>query len=369
MAYIKDLSGRTLIPNVWDLRVEDVLRGEGFLENDILFVRKSWAESHRFYHNNDHLRNLVDMINGNDLSLSDMQKSILIIAAAYHDVVYDPKYRNGMNEAKSRDIFLEHARNTKYFKEQTVFIDVICAAIISIADREAPKYIPNVKNGTEDLGFLPQTFWMMDNAILNCGLKDLLDYENKIYKEYQQFSWSDYKKARIEFLEAEFNRTNNSNLLHLKSFIETRRPNVALYVGSFDPFHIGHLNILQKAEQLFDKVILVRGVNPEKSSAFVGEPDGFPVSIQNRQTLYWDGLTTDLVKNLEKDQNVTVIRGLRDGKDLDYETNLLRGMEDLYKDVRVIFVHCDKQYEHVSSSMIRKNRKFGERCVERYLVK
>ena len=96
MAYVKDLSGRRLISNVWDLRVEDVLRGEGFLEEDIQIVRKSWAEPHRFYHNNDHLRDLVTAIEKE--LLSDIQKSILTIAAAYHDVFYDPRLRNGANE-------------------------------------------------------------------------------------------------------------------------------------------------------------------------------------------------------------------------------------------------------------------------------
>ena len=53
MSYTKDLSGRKLIGNVWDLRVEDILHGEGFDPKDILKVKNAWAEKHRFYHNND----------------------------------------------------------------------------------------------------------------------------------------------------------------------------------------------------------------------------------------------------------------------------------------------------------------------------
>ena len=368
MSYTKDLSGRKLIGNVWDLRVEDILHGEGFDPKDILKVKNAWAEKHRFYHNNDHLRDLVDKVNKKD-NLSDMQKSLLIIAAAYHDVFYDPKLRGGVNEVKSRDIFLEHARNSKYFKDQKVFIDVISDAIIATADREAPKYISGVKNGTEDLGFLPQTFWCMDNSILECGMKELFVYEQKIYKEFQWATWEDYKKHRTYFLQNEFERNNNTNLLHLVSFIESKIPNIGIYPGTFDDFHKGHLNILNKAERIFDKVILVRGVNPEKDT-FVGENDSFPQSVSNRQIIFWDGLTTDLVKELEQqNQKVTVIRGLRDGKDLAYEVNNLRLMQDFYKDIEVVFIHCDKEYEHISSSAIKKAGKFGDKIKNLYLLK
>ena len=48
--------------------------------------------------------------------------------------------------------------------------------------------------------------------------------------------------------------------------LETWRPKIGLYAGSFNPFHKGHLNIIMKAEEIFDKVIIARGINPTKKN-------------------------------------------------------------------------------------------------------
>jgi pantetheine-phosphate adenylyltransferase len=138
---------------------------------------------------------------------------------------------------------------------------------------------------------------------------------------------------------------------------------VGVYPGSFSPWHKGHLNILEKAEKIFDKVILARGVNPEKKNLIMPLPN----SIANRAWMNYDGLLTDFIKNLPYD-NITVIRGLRNNVDLQYELNQYRYLQDLMPDIQLISIFCDKEYEHISSSGIRLLTQYGEDKVKKYLV-
>ena len=353
MAYFKDLSGYKLIPNVWDLRVEQELRYSKFSDKKIYGVRDAWKEGHRFYHNCDHLQSIVTLINKLE-EISEEDKTILIIAAAYHDIIYDPQSK--INEVLSCRRFIADAQNTELTVDD---INKISSIILATAERTEPPLDGSITP-------LANIFWKLDNSILDADLADLLEYEGMIYKEYQWASWPLYKQARISFLQEEFARTGNQNLVSLAEIIKARVPNIGLYIGSFDPFHIGHLNILQKSEKIFDKVIIARGKNPDKNNSLF---DALPKCVANRETVIWDGLTTDLIKDLiqKTGTKVTLIRGLRDGKDLDYEINNLRFMEDLYEDIQVCFIHCDKQFEHVSSSAIRKLSTFTDVSKSKYL--
>lgn len=138
---------------------------------------------------------------------------------------------------------------------------------------------------------------------------------------------------------------------------------VGIYPGSFNPFHQGHLNILEKAEKIFDKVILARGINPEKKNHIMP----LPHSINNRTWMNYDGLLTDFIKGLPYD-NITVIRGLRNNVDLQYELNQYRYFQDLMPEIQLISIFCDKEYEHISSSGIRLLTQYGEDKVKKYLV-
>ena len=139
---------------------------------------------------------------------------------------------------------------------------------------------------------------------------------------------------------------------------------VAVYAGSFNPFHRGHYNILQKAEKIFDKVIIARGVNPDKKNEFVWS---MPKILESRTIMSYNGLLTDFIKTLPYD-NVTIIRGLRNSVDLQYELNQYRYFQDLMPEVQVVSLFCDKEFEHISSSGIRALSTFGSDTVEKYLL-
>ena len=154
---------------------------------------------------------------------------------------------------------------------------------------------------------------------------------------------------------------------------------IAIYPGSFNPFHVGHLNIVEQAERIFGKgnVIICFGVNPDKVDPSkredyiksVGDKCLELETKLGRQVEVYKGFLHDFICELEEEgNNVVVIRGLRNGDDLDYEVNQMRFINDYKKDVNVVYVTCDKEFEHISSSAIRKISDFGG-DVSQYLVK
>lgn len=146
---------------------------------------------------------------------------------------------------------------------------------------------------------------------------------------------------------------------------------VGLYAGSFNPFHKGHYNILLKAELIFDEVIIGVGQNPEKETNEFKLPN--ELKFRGIKPIHYTGLLTDLVCLLEEEglngepMDVTVIRGLRNSTDLQYELTQYRFLQDLKPDIKVVSIFCDKEYEHISSSAIRMLQKYGNG--DEYLLK
>lgn len=140
---------------------------------------------------------------------------------------------------------------------------------------------------------------------------------------------------------------------------------IGLYCGSFDPFHKGHLNIYQKAKQIFDRVFICKGVNPEKQlRSQMLTISGISIS----DIVHYDYLTTTLIDNLSTpSDSVTLIRGLRNGYDYDYEMNQIQVMRDILKSLQVVMIPCDRAYSHISSSMIRALQKFDVVEAQKYL--
>jgi len=143
---------------------------------------------------------------------------------------------------------------------------------------------------------------------------------------------------------------------------------IGIYAGSFNPFHKGHYNILLKAEEIFDKVIIARGVNPEKSASTYKLPE----LLKKREIIEYDGLLTECIIDIKKKYNYTLkptlIRGLRNSNDLQYEMTQYRYLQDLMPDIQLISIFCDKEYEHISSSGIRLLSKYGDDKVKNYLL-
>jgi pantetheine-phosphate adenylyltransferase len=143
---------------------------------------------------------------------------------------------------------------------------------------------------------------------------------------------------------------------------------LGIYPGSFDPFHTGHLDIVKQAQQVFDEIVVVRAINPDKELPMSKLPESFlnqmGISVSTHK-----GLVTDLVKSYEnREYSVTLIRGLRSGNDLAYEQNLIAFMRQMHPYLKVVFFLCDPKHQHISSSALRGIRQFSEAEYRKYAL-
>lgn len=313
------------------------------------------TEKHRFYHNVEHINDILNMIEKYNAPkyqyhLSPIDRKILIAVALYHDAIYNPLLKD--NEEQSVEYFISHcAKNNTKISE----IEQVTSII-----KETVNHISSTK--------LSQIFCDFDLRGLKEGdFYNMLIGEKKIFLEYQKYDYSIYKKGRIDFLESFLEKNiniNGANIKALIDYIRYRVPKIGIYAGSFNPFTKGHMNIVEKAEKIFDKVIIAKGINPDKPKD--KGLDGLDDKLYYRQVETFDGLITDYIESRSKSADITLVRGLRNGNDLNYEMNQIKFINEFDSNVKYTFIHCDQEYEHISSTAIRSLLTSGnEKMIEK----
>ena len=138
--------------------------------------------------------------------------------------------------------------------------------------------------------------------------------------------------------------------------------NTAFYAGSFDPFTNGHLHVVLKAVQLFDKVVIGIGVHPTKKRRFDSNVMKSAIenliqerNLTNVSVVCYDNLTVDVAK--EHGANF-LIRGIRNGMDYEYEENIATINEKL-SGIDTIYVRAGNN-GFVSSSMVMELLRNGK---------
>ena len=147
---------------------------------------------------------------------------------------------------------------------------------------------------------------------------------------------------------------------------------IGVYAGSFNPFHVGHADILRQALDVFDEVIIAPGRNPMKDGEEKDE-NGFPTSnpiFENVKVIPFVGLLSKFLDHVAFSEDgqgeVFLIRGLRNGEDLQYEQNQLQFIKEMYPSLKTVFFICDKKFEHISSSALRALKKVSETEYKKY---
>lgn len=126
--------------------------------------------------------------------------------------------------------------------------------------------------------------------------------------------------------------------------------------GSFDPFTLGHLDIVKRAAKLFDKVYVAIMINSEKKGSFdfAMRKKIAQVScadLKNVEIITADGLLCELCKALGA---CAIVKGLRNATDFDYETTLTGINRFLDPDIETVFIPSSSEYAFISSTFVRE---------------
>ncbi|MCH5157578.1 MAG: pantetheine-phosphate adenylyltransferase [Clostridiales bacterium] len=127
----------------------------------------------------------------------------------------------------------------------------------------------------------------------------------------------------------------------------------AIIAGSFNPFTLGHRDIVTRAAELFDGVIVAVADDTEKSAARLSDRVEIAklslIGVKNVDVVPFTGLLTDFVKKIG---GGVIVRGLRNTVDFEYEKQLGQVYKSL-SEVETLYLMCSPELSHVSSSVVR----------------
>ena len=132
---------------------------------------------------------------------------------------------------------------------------------------------------------------------------------------------------------------------------------IAIYPGTFDPITNGHLDVIERASSLFDKVIVAVLKKTDNKEVLFNEQERLSLvsktvqKFSNVEVDIFDGL---LIKYAELKDASAVIRGLRAISDFEYEFQMALMNRSLNEKVRTLFLMPHQKYIHISSSLVKE---------------
>lgn len=131
---------------------------------------------------------------------------------------------------------------------------------------------------------------------------------------------------------------------------------IAVYAGTFDPITFGHIDLVERAASIFDRIIVAIAANPSKTPLFsleerVSLSSEVLDQYQNVEVKGFDSLLLNFVK---KHGASVILRGLRTVTDFDYEFQLASMNRHLGPEIESIFLMPDENYMYISSSLVRE---------------
>ena len=135
----------------------------------------------------------------------------------------------------------------------------------------------------------------------------------------------------------------------------------AVCPGSFDPVTYGHLDIVKRTAALFDKVVVLVVINPDKATSFSVEErvdmiKTVTADLANVKVASYRGLLTDYVRDVDAH---AIVKGLRAVSDFEYEFQMALANKQLLPEVETLFLMTRLHNLYLSSSMVRQIAQFG----------
>lgn len=131
---------------------------------------------------------------------------------------------------------------------------------------------------------------------------------------------------------------------------------LAIYPGSFDPPTLGHLDVIERASKLFDKIIVAVGRNASKDPLIPIEDriEALRQSVTHLQNVEVDAFSGMLVEFARQVEASFIVRGLRATADFEYEFQMAMVNRRLQPEIDTIFLMTRWEYSYLSSSIVRE---------------
>ncbi|MES2979795.1 MAG: pantetheine-phosphate adenylyltransferase [Pseudomonadota bacterium] len=141
----------------------------------------------------------------------------------------------------------------------------------------------------------------------------------------------------------------------------TPSPRIAVYSGTFDPFTLGHEDVVRRAAGLFDKLVIAVAVAHHKKTLFslherVRQAEQSVSDLPNVSVRPFDGLIMDFCAEQHAS---AVVRGVRNLTDFDYEAQMAAMNRKLRPGVETVFLLPDASLQCISSTLVREISKLG----------
>ena len=135
----------------------------------------------------------------------------------------------------------------------------------------------------------------------------------------------------------------------------------ALYPGSFDPITLGHINIIERALDIFDRLTVLIAVNPSKKSLF---PLQEKIEMIREAAVQWPQVKVDqtsglLVEYARANGITHAVRGLRALTDFDIEFSMALTNRELWAEFDTVFLMTSQEYMYLHSSVVRQVAEMG----------
>lgn len=139
------------------------------------------------------------------------------------------------------------------------------------------------------------------------------------------------------------------------------RQRVAIFPGSFDPFTKGHKAIVDEALNLFDRVVVAIGHNPQKRGLLSVERrkqliERLFLGEERVEVTLYTSLTGDEARRVGA---TAIIRSARNTIDFDFERTMERANREIFPELSTVLLFAPRDVEHISSSLVRELRAFG----------
>jgi len=137
-------------------------------------------------------------------------------------------------------------------------------------------------------------------------------------------------------------------------------PRIGLYSGTFDPITLGHVNVLERAARLFDVLYLAVATAHHKTTLFsLDERMALARASLPTQQIHiipFDGLVVDCCREVGAQ---TIVRGVRNGSDMDYESQMAQMNRKLDAHIDTLFMLPDPSVQCISSTLVREISRLG----------